>query len=164
MAGVQRLIEMMDGFKIYEKCWGEDSQGLGDFIYSVFISPLYVAFYDWKLDSAGSPVCGFQEHRTLGRAGRRREWEQAPAWCFPSLECRAFLCWAGSQQWPGLRPRSGLGQGGAGLGWYRPLGSNGVLCRDFALWLGGGFTSCRVEECYRLVNYILKNILSTPLK
>lgn len=154
---VKRLTMIVDEFETYEKYWGRGGPGHGDFIYSMFISHVCVAFYDLKLDSAGSLLLGFQDNRTLGRAGRRRE-EQAPAWSLLSLECRARF-----QKWPGLRPRSGLGQGGAGLGWYGQLGSHGFLCKDFPLKLGGGLTSCTVEECYRFVNYIFKNILSTPL-
>lgn len=63
-----------------------------------------------------------------------------------------------------LKAKVRAGRGGAGLGWLGQLASNGVLYTDSILPLGGRLTSCRVEECYRLVNYILKNILSTPLK
>lgn len=79
-------------------------------------------------------MLGFQEYRSLGGAGRDDE----------------------SEHRPGLRPRSGPGQGGATLGWYRQHGGTGVLSKDFTLGLVGKFTSCKFEECYKLVNYIKK--------
>ena len=119
---------------------------------------------DLKLDSAGSLVLGFQQYRSLGGAGRDDESEHRAGLGFPSLEGRANLCWARSRQQLGLRPRLGPGQGGATLGWYRQYGGTGVLSKDFTLGLVGRFTSCKFEECYKLVNYILKILLSIPLK
>lgn len=122
VASAKRLIVMVDDSKTYEK-YGEGS--LGNFIYSMFISHLYAAFWDLKLDSAGSLALRFQEHRTLGRAGRR-EW---PA------QCGVFPLWNAELSCAEPGPSSGLGWS-QGQGWGRTVlvwgGTDSLVAMGFS--------------------------------
>lgn len=100
----------------------------------------------------------------FAKAGNGRQWEEDPIWSPQLCHVHCSCAELGPTKWPRLKRGQHWGRAAPLWGSTNSqFAGNRVLRQRTAFRLGGRFTSWRVEECYRLVNYTLKNILSTPL-